>query len=88
MGNSVWETFWNQITKKRDVYKLDTKSFFHYVALEYMGYKPNSKPTELEKRRIRNLQNGTEEYRRLEDLYNKRMNAYAEEKEFASLASR
>lgn len=88
MGNSVWETFWSQVTKKREIYQLDKGSFFHYVALEYMGYKPNGKPTELEKRRIRNLKNGTDEYRNLENLYNKRLHEYVDEEVFASLASR
>ena len=88
MFNEMWELFWTQVTEKREYYKLDDKSIFHYVVLEYLGYRPNNKPTELEKRRIRSLERGTEEHTKLEELYKIRMKSYAGSESYAFVANR
>lgn len=84
----MWEMFWTQVVEKREYYKLDDKSIFHYVVLEYLGYRPNNKPTELEKRRIRNMERGTEEYAKLEALYKDRFSLYMGIKDYAFVANR
>ena len=88
MFNEMWELFWTQVIEKREYYKLDDKSIFHYVVLEYLGYRPNNKPTELEKRRIRNLERGTVDHAKLEELYRNRFKAYMCSEQYAFVANR
>lgn len=88
MFNEMWELFWTQVIEKREYYKLDDKSIFHYVVLEYLGYRPNNKPTELEKRRIRNMERGTEEYMKLENLYKNRFKSYMGIEDYACVVNR
>lgn len=88
MFNEMWELFWTQVIEKREYYKLDDKSIFHYVVLEYLGYRPNNKPTELEKRRIRNMERGTEDYQKLENLYKKRFKSYTGIEDYACVVNR
>lgn len=88
MFNEMWELFWTQVIEKREYYKLDDKSIFHYVVLEHLGYRPNNKPTELEKRRIRNMERGTEEYMNLENLYKSRLKSYMGIEDYACVVNR
>lgn len=73
----MWGSFWKQVTDKKQVYVVDSSTFFHYVVLEFYGYRPNDKISDDEKRKVREMKDGTKEYNKLIKLYNKRAEQYA-----------
>jgi spermidine/putrescine-binding protein len=78
MFNLVWSSFWNQVTDKKKIYEVDKSTFFHYVVLEFYGYKPNGKITKEEQQIVRELEKGTKEYNKLFKLYNQRAEQYTQ----------
>lgn len=72
----LWGSFWNQLKLKKDLLCIDNSSFFHYVVLEFLNYKPNEKVSEEEKVYIRQIPKGSEDYARLDNLYRKRHDKY------------
>lgn len=76
MKENTWNDFWKQVGDCRGILVLDNGTLFHYVVLEYLGKGPQYEVTKEEQKSIRELPKGTEEYNKLNMIYNNRIKQY------------